>query len=64
MVVLKNLLTGRSSQILIYDAVSDTSLPGMQIDDEAFDRFEVSGSAIILSTTSEYQPHQDNSSYL
>jgi len=41
------------------DAVSDTSLPGMQIDDEAFDRFEVSAvPTIILSTTSEYQPHQ------
>jgi len=41
------------------DAASDTSLPGMQIDDEAFDRFEVSAvPTIILSTTSEYQPHQ------
>ena len=41
------------------DAVSDTSLPGMQIDDEAFDRFEVSAvPTIILSTTSEYQPHK------
>jgi len=33
--------------------------PGLQIDDEAFDRFEVSAvPTIILSTTSEYQPHQ------
>ncbi len=41
------------------DAASDASLPGMQIDDEAFDRFEVSAvPTIILSTTSEYQPHQ------
>ena len=41
------------------EAASDTSLPGMQIDDEAFDRFEVSAvPTIILSTTSEYQPHQ------
>lgn len=41
------------------DAASDTSLPGMQIDDEAFDRFDVSAvPTIILSTTSEYQPHQ------
>lgn len=40
-------------------AVNDTSLPGLQIDDEAFDRFEVSTvPTIILSTTSEYQPHQ------
>ena len=32
---------------------------GLQIDDEAFDRFEVSAvPTIILSTTSEYQPHQ------
>lgn len=41
------------------DAASDTSLPGMQIDDEAFDRFEVSAvPTIILATTSQYQPHQ------
>jgi type-F conjugative transfer system pilin assembly protein TrbC len=32
---------------------------GLQIDDEAFDRFEVSAvPTIILSTTSEYQPHK------
>jgi type-F conjugative transfer system pilin assembly protein TrbC len=32
---------------------------GLQIDDEAFDRFDVSAvPTIILSTTSEYQPHQ------
>ena len=41
------------------DAANDTSSPGLQIDDEAFDRFEVSAvPTIILSTTSEYQPHQ------
>ena len=41
------------------DAASDTGLSGFQIDDEAFDRFEVSAvPTIILSTTSEYQPHQ------
>ena len=41
------------------DAASDTSLPGMQIDDEAFDRFEVSAvPTIILSISSQYQPHQ------
>ena len=40
-------------------AANDTSSPGLQIDDEAFDRFEVSAvPTIILSTTSEYQPHQ------
>jgi len=33
--------------------------PGFQIDDEAFDRFEVSAApTIILSTTSEYLPNQ------
>jgi type-F conjugative transfer system pilin assembly protein TrbC len=39
------------------DTVNNTSLPGFQIDDEAFDRFKVSSTpTIILSTTSEYQP--------
>ena len=44
---------------MLFDAANDTSSPGLQIDDEAFDRFEVSAvPTIILSTTSEYQPHQ------
>ena len=43
----------------LIDAVNDTGLSGFQIDDEAFDRFEVNTTpTIILSTASEYQPHQ------
>ncbi len=43
----------------LIDIVNDTGLSGFQIDDEAFDRFEVSAvPTVILSTTGEYQPHQ------